>query len=273
MNNNIILLFLVYLTIIILYMNTNVIINNFTNLDKKCICLLTYKPHKIWLDFLNDFSEYDIYVIIDDNTINYNNLYNNKYPNISFIQMDNDTCLKSGFIDLNFTIHKKITSWEKGLYYFSNINTTYKNVWFIEDDVYFYNQDTILNIDKQYPDSDFLSNKYGVNNDNDFLSNEWHWNQLDIKFDLPYYNAMVCACRMSQKLLQKIKIYATDHNTLFFLEALFPTITMKYNLIYDTPNELSTIEYRYNFMPHELNKTNLFHPIKDMDKHFIYKTN
>ena len=75
------------------------------------------------------------------------------------------------------------------------------------------------------------------------------------------------------KLLQKIKIYATDHNTLFFLEALFPTITMKYNLIYDTPNELSTIEYRYNFMPHELNKTNLFHPIKDMDKHFIYKTN
>lgn len=269
MNNNIILLLLIYFFIIILYINFDVITNNFINLDKKCICLLTYKPHKIWLDFLNDFSKYDIYIIIDDNTLNYNDLYNNKYPNISFIQIENDICLQSGFIDLNMTIHKKITSWEKGLYYFSNINTTYKNVWFIEDDVYFYNQDTISNIDIQYPDSDFLSNKYGVTKDG--YINEWHWNQLDIKFDPPYYNAMVCACRMSNELLQKIKTYATNHNTLFFLEAFFPTITMKYNLIYDNPNELSTIEYRYDFKPNELNKTNLFHPIKDMDKQFVYK--
>ena len=122
MNNNIILLLLIYFFIIILYINFDVITNNFINLDKKCICLLTYKPHKIWLDFLNDFSKYDIYIIIDDNTLNYNDLYNNKYPNISFIQIENDICLQSGFIDLNMTIHKKITSWEKGLYYFSNIN-------------------------------------------------------------------------------------------------------------------------------------------------------
>ena len=32
----------------------------------KAICLLGLKPNQIWIEFLNKFKNYDIYIMIDD---------------------------------------------------------------------------------------------------------------------------------------------------------------------------------------------------------------
>jgi len=44
---------------------------------KNAVCLITFNPtEKLeYLHFLNSFDNFDIYVIIDDNSINYDNLH------------------------------------------------------------------------------------------------------------------------------------------------------------------------------------------------------
>ena len=101
------------------------------------ICLVTLVPNEIYLDFLNKFKNYDIYVIIDDNTFNTATV-KIKYPKINFIQLDNNKCTVSGYTNLYFiTLNKPVYKWCKSLYFFSYINTIYDFVWFIEDDIFF----------------------------------------------------------------------------------------------------------------------------------------
>jgi hypothetical protein len=63
---------------------------------------------------------------------------------------------------------------------------------------------------------------------------------------------------------------------LFFLEALFPTITGYFNLTHACPCELKTVTYRDAFFDEESDifygdldrvGTHIFHPIKDQNKH------
>jgi hypothetical protein len=242
------------------------------NLRKKtnmnCICLICFKPTEEWVKFLSTFSKYDIYIIIDDNSKDYNTEYS-KYDNINIIQINDEECEKAGFINMNFTIKKPVTGWEKAIYYFSTINTEYNNVWFFEDDVFFYNEDTLSNVDANYADSDLLSSPYDTNNDGN--KDSWWWSKIDIKFPPPYYAAMVCMIRISSKLLSSIKDYANKHNTLFFLETLFSTLCKKNNLKYDTPDELKTIVYDNNYIDADINKHNMYHPMKDINKHIYYR--
>ena len=58
-------------------------------------------------------------------------------------------------------------------------------------------------------------------------------------------------------------------DTLFFLEALFPTITSHFKLSYVQPTELETVTYRDVFFEDDEKKldTHVFHPMKDLNKH------
>lgn len=82
---------------------------------------------------------------------------------------------------------------------------------------------------------------------------------------------MVCCVRISSNLLSKYKNYANEHSTLFFLEALFPTICKKNNMEYDTPIEFKNIVYRKNYEDKDIDVNNLFHPVKDITKHKHYR--
>ena len=166
---------------------------------------------------------------------------------------------------MNLTIEKNVTSWDKSIYYFSTINTEYNQVWFFEDDVFFYDEESLLRIDSKYDNSDLLSNSYYENGPN------WLWNKIDIKFSPPFYHAMACCVRVSSNLLSKIRSYADEHKTLFFLEALFPTLCKTNNMNYDTPIEFTNIVYRTNYEDKNIDKKNLFHPVKDFTMHKYYR--
>jgi hypothetical protein len=235
------------------------------------ICLLTKEPNIIWLNFLNSFTNYKIYIIIDDNTIDYKNMYGTNYPNIIFVQIDNSECIKNGYTNLNIMFKSNVTSWEKSIYYFTNIENNYDNVWFIEDDVFFRFEDTLTNIDKKYLDGDLLSNQLGINETG--KKNIWHWNKIKINNKPPYYNAMMCICRISKKLLNFIKIYVKKNNRFYFLEAMFPTICKQNNLINYEPSEFYNITWRNTFDFKDFNENNLYHPVKDINYHIFIRSN
>ena len=233
------------------------------------ICLITLFPNKIWCDFLNLFSKYKIFIIVDDNTFDLYEFKNN-YKNIHFIQIEDIKCDLTGYKDTSYTLNKLISGWDKALYYFGVENNNYNFIWFIEDDVFFYNEDTLLKIDNQYINSDLLSNKLdGINTEGD--KNIWIWDKIHIDCLPPWYNAMMCTARMSNRMIKCIHNHAKEKNTLYFLEALLPTIAINNKLKYHFPNEMYNIYYRHTFNEEDINKNNLYHPVKDLNNHINFR--
>ena len=229
------------------------------------ICLVTLRPTVIWCDFLNKFTKYKIFIIVDDNKFELYD-FKNKYKNINFIQIEDEKCKLAGYIDTNFTLKKLISGWDKALYYFGVENTNYDFIWFIEDDVFFYDEYTLTQIDDTYVDDDLLSKVFDENKDG--KKNYWHWHRINIQqYPPPYYCTMVCAVRFSKKMMPSINDYANKHKTLFFLEALFPTIAVKNNLKYNNPMEFKNIHYIPIFEKKDINNNDLYHPVKDVNDH------
>lgn len=237
--------------------------------NKICICLICRKLNDTWLNFLKQFTHYDIVIIVDDNDAIAD--YSNTNTNIKVIQILEKECIDAGFINVNFLTFDRVTGWEKAVYYFANgsaATNDYDHIWFLEDDVFLFSEQTLLNIDKQYESSDLLTAPYTENLTG---RKNWHWRHLHIEFPPPYYNAMVCAMRASKALLTKVRDYAQSYKTLFFLEALFPTFCKRHNLIYDTPDELKPIVYMARYSKEDIGPINLYHPIKDLKKHVDFR--
>jgi hypothetical protein len=244
---------------------------------KKAIALIVKEPDEIYLDFLAVFNSYDIYIIVDSDK-DLTEL-TNKYKKLNFVELKDDHCLNKGFKNVNFIGVKKLVSgWDKALLFFSVfIPLKYEHVWFIEDDVFFLNEQVLVNLDEKYLNQDLIANcdfdKNNVNTNNyENLTNVgWLWPLISIKIDKPWYAGMMCAARLSNTLLQCIRWYVSKYNTLFFLEALFPTITSHFKLSYVNPIELTTVTYRDVFFEKEDDKkkidTHIFHPMKDLNKH------
>jgi hypothetical protein len=121
----------------------------------------------------------DIYTV-DDNNFNLTTFIDN-YNNITFIKVDNHKCKLNGYLDssTSFTINKLISGWDKALYYFAIEEKKYEYIWYMEDDVLFYNEDTIIKIDNQYMNDDLLSNSFEVNNDGN--KKIWLWKKKSTK--------------------------------------------------------------------------------------------
>ncbi len=238
---------------------------------KNAICLITHKPNEkiSYLHFINKFIKYVINVIIDVNLNNFNNL-KKQFTNIRFIQINDELCFNSGFKNISYiTLKKPITGWDKAIYFFTKENTNYENVWFFEDDVYFHSENTILQIDNKYKDEDILCNSsYGEGK-----LNEWLWKRIKINFYPPYFCGMMCALRLSKKYINCIRDYIDKNKTMFFLEAFFPTIAVKNNLkIFSNPIEFLTITHRNSTPnPTDININYLYHPVKDLNLHNIYR--
>jgi hypothetical protein len=165
------------------------------------------------------------------------------------------------------TLSKEITGWDKALYFMTYIvGKEYQHIWFSEDDVFFNNEDTIIDINDKYKGYDLLCN--GSFQEENL--NEWLWHKFTINFPPPYYCAMVCICRFTNEVLKGIKKYAEENNTLFFLEALYPCIAKKNNLnCFSRPVEFKNITWCGEFT--DINSVNFYHPVKDLSKHLLYR--
>jgi hypothetical protein len=190
--------------------------------------------------------------------------YKSDFENIKYIQINNQNCIKYGFQNTNTIIlRKEVTGWDKALFYFTYISKKYENIWFMEDDIFIYNENVLLQIDEKNENADIICNS----SFEEAKLNEWLWRYIKIEMPPPYYCGMMCACRMSKNMLSALKDYTIRHKTLFFLEACFPTIAQKYELNYVNPIEMKTITHRNQFDISEFNNNGIFHPVKNIDLH------
>ena len=238
---------------------------------KRAIALIVKEPSEIYLDFLARFVSYDVYIIIDSDKSMLH--FQKKYKMLNIIQFDEKLCLKYGYKNVNYIgIRKRVSGWDKALLFFSVIIANmYNQVWFIEDDVFFLEEKVLTNLDEKYEDQDLLANcDFQRQTTNNIKEEPWLWSLIDINVMKPHYCGMMCITRMSRQLLEGIKWYALKYKTLFFLEALFPTITGYFKLSHFRPEELTTIMYRQEFNEETDGskiKTYVFHPVKDIKKH------
>ena len=245
------------------------------------IVFLTVKPHDNIIkckNILQNKLNYETFIIADDNT------YISNEKNI--IKIDENECKQHGYINSggcsngvwsddeniwkSYNI-KNPSAWDKALYYFCEKETKYKNVWFIEDDVFIPELSILNRLDKAYENSDFLCESSYVNITG--KNKDWpFWTYSDGKFDLPWFKSMISICRMSKNLLEKIKEYVKINKKLFFDEIFFITLAYKKKLKVNNPKELKGVSHpvQMNFKSWTIDKLDIntiYHPIKNIDDH------
>ena len=235
------------------------------------IVFFCFRPSKEIFDFakLLKNNEYDIFVSINDN--------NHIIPeydatSITIIKLDETEVKNAGYFNSNHNIRSEVSSRDKAFYYFNKMNdTNYKHLWFIEEDVFIPTRKTISDIDKKYPEGDYMANSYytvddNINNIDNFNNinknfpfvqyNKQHnfyesflFIEHDLKkyFKFPWLKGMTCAIRVSSNFLKHIDIFATTYKTLIIDEILYPTLSLHNNLIQINPIEFSTIVYRRDY--------------------------
>jgi hypothetical protein len=289
-----ILFILIVLIILIFLLRKYKNIDNFENKNnKKAICILSTKLTDILYKFIINLKTsdkdnlYDYYICVDkvlskDEILRYDQMYkNNKINKINIINIEDKVAESYGFKGSVLYFPDKACSRDKGLYYFSMVNNSYNHVWFIEEDVFFYNLDSIIKIDNKYNNSvDLILRDLKIKKVKEPL--DWHWSKVYGKIDLPWACGMICIIRISKKLLKKIKEYALKNNTLFLDEAMFSTIAFQNNLNIYTPEELKTI-YENDWVKMDsnnndinkvltnVNKFNFLHPVKNLNDQIKYR--
>ena len=244
-------------------------------MNKIAFCLICKSPNNIWLDFLNTFTKHDIFIIIDDNDLDISKLVS-EFKNIKFIQINNNDCIENGYMNSNLFINKNVNGWDKAIYYFSIVNNNYDYIWYMEDANFFYNEDVLNKLNDKYEKVDLITSKIDgiLENFNYKAWPNWHL-ALDYihNIELPYYHNMSSAIRVSKKILNIISDYVNNNKTLFFIEVLFITLAIKNNLSIVYPEELN-INYANiwdGLDNSNINKSYIYHPIKDIDKHKILR--
>jgi hypothetical protein len=227
---------------------------NYGFIRNSAICFITRNLDPNLLKFAESCSVYnDTYIIVDDNE---QVIEQDKSSKVKIIQINNDECKNNYYIRSTSRFNLDVTGWDKALYYFCE-NNIYDNVWFIEDDVFIPKPNTLYMID-------ITENK----------TNNHDWNNKINKVYLflnnrPVFWSWVCAMRCSQKLLKLIKTFKIEHNQLYFHEMLIPSLVKLHNLKYIQISELIYIVYRREYNDSDIikNSDNLYHPIKDYDRH------
>ena len=280
---------------------------------KYAYALMTRAIHETPLKLISQmvdlpiYANYDFYVVSDDNSQDINS-FASRYPRIRFVQIKDSVCITTGYINMNYSIKKTPTAWDKSFYFFTYVKPEYHFVWFIEDDVFVPHVDAIWNIDQKHAvDGDLVEETAmdllgRMNNRNDDPNNsKWIWHKGKGKIDLPWYQGFLPACRLSRRLLFKIRDYVDgkfesviatksiaqpimitapgqslsmassvetgngQKRTLFFLEIMVNTICMHSGFNCKVIPELLTIQYRMDWKYGNIIKNQLYHPIKNYE--------
>ena len=232
------------------------------------ICFLTVAPtNRQFIDFCESLKNdtYVVYLCVDNELHKFD-------TSCEIIQIPSRVAETAGYKSSVLYFNNKACARDKALYYFCLVKQ-YQLVWFIEEDVFVPQRETIAAIDTKYGFCDLLSpSNYIFLEKPTFLhKNTWHWKHILQQTSLPppFAASLVCAIRVSWRLLRVIRLYAQRYNNLFLDEVLFNTLALKANLHIVVANELrNTILYRHPWetLPHHLMPPNcLYHPVKDLD--------
>lgn len=255
---HLILIILIFILFILLKKSYN---ENFSNLNinNNYICFLCVKLSDELIETAQHMLQYGykVFIMVDDNSV----IHPKVIKDINILQLDDKKCVNLGYKNASATLKKNPVTWDKVFYHFSNIDTNFNNIWFIEEDVFIPRFDLIKDLDNQNPTQDLLC-KQDIAEVSDELN--WHWNRAQGKIEKPWYRSLLCCHRQSRRLLQRIKDYSTERGSLLFLEMMVNTLAHHNNYSVKTLPNLQTITWRDKFKFSDISKNNLYHPMKNL---------
>ena len=243
--------------------------------EKNALCLLCVTPNPIWLDFLATFTNYTLYIMVDKQDYDLTDV-KAKYPMIQFLQIPGNICKALGYNDSNTAVYPAYVTiaWDKAIYYFSERNTIHPHVWLVEEDVFFYNEQTLTDLDAKHSQSDLVISPTTDRSWDAKQPWDWHWCNIPFDDTLVTYNnllrGMVCGARMSNQLFKLCANYAQKNKQrkLMYIETLFPSLAKHNGLQIATPDELKEITWNTKWTEKfPLTSGHMYHPMKDIGLH------
>jgi len=248
------------------------------------LCFLCVAPSKEYLETLVPFTNTQpVYVLCDKN--DYRAPESTMYKTIRITEMDtiqthtvssgvlyivqiqDEVCGEHGFINAASTIPKKPSAWDKALYYFCLKNST-NHVWFVEEDVFFPRYNIFDEINRRYPNTDFVTKQHvSEKEDPDFY---W-WFDAEGKMERPYYRSLVCTARISRNIMNEITKIASEKRTICFVETLFSTIVHHKKFTLELAPELQSVIFRHDWTKETVHMNGLFHPVKDVKDQIAFR--
>ena len=184
---------------------------------------------------------------------------------ITFIKISDEECEKTGWTKSNIAIRKIPSAWDKALYYFSVKNKNPSHVWFIEEDVFIPRADLIHELNVKHPTADLITSFNASRSEEPYW--QW-WFDADNILNEPLYHSMVCACRLSRKLMNKIEELVNTKKRLVFLELMFNTLAVQNNMeivVSDTLSQIKPPGHGYEWKLDNIDINHMFHPVKDVN--------
>lgn len=241
---------------------------------KTAFCLLTRTINIEYVKFLEEIknkSDIDVYILCDDNSVLI------PESDISILRYDNKFMKTTNYTHSTYvTTSNDILAWDKAIYHFCEIDTSYDYVFFIEDDIFIPTIESISYINNKYQDDLLCKGNIGFKEDDNEDISKWHWKHLKGTLQLPWYASMVCGIRVSKRLLQEIKKVINKVQNIPFIEGLFNTIAVHNGFSINTIDEFKQICYSktdadYIKYIDYLQKGNWIHPIKNIELHSIIR--
>jgi hypothetical protein len=186
---------------------------------------------------------------------------------------DDEKLLSTGFFNLTRSPYiKKPSAWDKGFYTVSEYNLLeqYDYFYFVEDDVYSKNYETLISFIKDAQSEfsvDFITKQIRPRSHHP----QWkHWQEdYTNEFSNPSqsFNPL---CRLSKALIEKILLYKEQYKSFNFHEILFASLCLEHNLSYINYIENNILnKYIGNFtyysimIESDINDILIHHPVKD----------
>lgn len=251
------------------------------SMTRTAFVLLTRAPPSEWVRFLNEacasaYGEVSYYIVADDSDIPRPDAANS---NIHYIQYDAALVSSHGYTRScvgALTMFKECTAWDKALYHFCEVDTSYDFLWFVEDDVLIPTVGSIQRLTDKYSHTCDLAvhdNYCQATGD----LNTWHWGRIHQNgyvFDLPWYKSMVCAVGVSSKLLALVKLTVARLGYIPFIECTLNTLAMHKCLTVQVAPELKHITFcdyiditETENLSLLVEQDNWIHPQKNMANH------
>ncbi len=236
---------------------------------KTAVAFLVNKPFDNTINFakeLKEKSDFDVFIVIDDNEKKY------EYDTLNVCQIDDNNCgyyKNSATYEGKTNLKKNPNSWDKMFKLFCT-EKEYDFLWVFEEDVFIPNAETIINLHNKYKHYDLVTPNNFHKKDS---LKDWHWSYILDTYDAPFYYSMVCAFGMSKNLSKLIGQFVDKNKTLYYHEIMLNTIAMQGGLKVKDAFELKSVVWmgKWDIDEFLLLPNNVFHPIKEIDKHHILR--
>lgn len=165
-----------------------------------------------------------------------------------------------GYTQLNYGAGRLFTcAWCAAVWLARNSN---RHCWFLEEDVFMCDAESMRLIDASEPNADLVCASHSPPRSDWSHTAEWSEHR---PFPI-IYSSMVCACRMSPRLLLETQRFAQRNGRLYFLEYFFNSLCEHMGFSVATPPELQTVVFRKDYGQDDIRKnpTFIYHPIKDL---------